>query len=346
MTLPILLDCDTGIDDSVALLLLLASPDVELVGITCTAGNVGARQVATNNLAWLDLVGAPDIEVALGSEVPVLEPTKSTEQIHGPQGIGYAVLPTPIRPLSDRHATEVWIDAVRRRPGEITGLVTGPLTNLALAVRLDPELPRLLKRLVVMGGAFHYPGNTTPASEWNIAVDPEAARVVIEAFGAAHLPDDRLPLWCGLDVTETVIMLPAHLQRLADRLGDQDASLRPELPAGSRSTARNPVLRHLTDAVRFYFEWHAQRGDGWMVQMHDPFAAAIALDPSLGVQRRTTIDVELGGTLTRGMTLADDRGLWGRPANAMVVERTDVGAFFDLLLGRLGDLAERVEGQG
>lgn len=158
-TVPLIVDVDTGIDDSLALLYLMASPEAELLGITCTAGNVTARQVAINNLAWLELCYHPDVEVALGAEVPVIRPLMTTEETHGPQGIGYAELPAPTRTLSSRHATEVWIDNARRRPGEITGLVTGPLTNLALAVKLEPELPRLLKRIVVMGAR-----STTPAT--------------------------------------------------------------------------------------------------------------------------------------------------------------------------------------
>ena len=174
-TTPLIVDVDTGIDDSLALLYLLASPEAELVGITCTAGNVNARQVAINNLAWLELCDGPDVEVALGAEVPIIAPLMTTEETHGPQGIGYAELPAPTRTLSTRHATQVWIDNARKRPGEITGLITGPLTNLALAVKLEPELPLLLKRIVVMGGAFNHPGNTTPTTEWNVAVDPDAA---------------------------------------------------------------------------------------------------------------------------------------------------------------------------
>ena len=172
----IVFDVDTGIDDSLALLYLLASPDeAEILPITCTSGNVPARQVALNILNWLALCDAPEIEVAVGSEVPLLAPLMTTEETHGPQGIGYAELPDSGRAISARHATEVWIDAVRSHPGEVIGLVTGPLTNLALASGLEPELPRMLKRLVVMGGTFDYKGNTTPVSEWNIAVDPDAA---------------------------------------------------------------------------------------------------------------------------------------------------------------------------
>ena len=313
-TVPLLVDVDTGIDDSLALLYLLASPEAEILGITCTAGNVPARQVAINNLAWLDLCGAPEIEVALGSEVPVLAPLMTTEETHGPQGIGYAELPGPTRTISERHATEVWIETARAHPGEVVGLVTGPLTNLALALRLEPELPRLLKRLVIMGGAFHHSGNTTPVSEWNIAVDPESAKMVFDAFSG--LPADRRPIVCALDVTERIEMKPEHLRRIADQIGDEDAALTPDSAFGSRSRARNPVLRHLTDAVRFYFEFHVTHDQGWLAHMHDPFAAAVALHPELATLRAATVDVELGGTLARGQTIADFSALATRVGEA------------------------------
>lgn len=336
----LLVDVDTGIDDSLALLYLLASPEAEIVAITCTAGNVPARQVATNNLAWLELCGVNDIDVALGSEVPVLAPLMTTEETHGPQGIGYAELPTPGRAISERHATQVWIDAVRAAPGEIVGLVTGPLTNVALALRLEPELPRLLKRLVIMGGAFHHSGNTTPVSEWNIAVDPESAKMVFDAFSG--LPADRAPIVCALDVTERIEMRPEHLQRIAAAIGDDDDTLTPDSPHGSRSRATNPVLRHLTDAVRFYFEFHVTHDQGWLAHMHDPFAAAVALHPEIATLRPATVDVELGGTLSRGQTIADYAGLWGREPNAAVVVDTDPAAFFDHLIERVAALALRV----
>lgn len=341
MTTPILMDVDTGIDDSLALLYLLASPDAEIVGITCTAGNVPAKQVAINNLAWLDLCRAPDIEVALGSEVPVLAPLMTTEETHGPQGIGYAVLPEPTRELSKRHAVEVWADAARRRPGEIVGLVTGPLTNLALALRIEPELPRLLKRLVVMGGAFNHPGNTTPVSEWNIAVDPESAKIVFDAFSG--LPEDRRPIVCALDVTETIEMRPEHLTRLAEAAGSTPAEIvRDEDPDGQLSQTSNPIIRYLTDAVKFYLEFHATHDQGFLAHMHDPFAAAIALNPDLAALRHATVDVELGGTLSRGHTIADWAGLWGREHNAAIVVDTDPKAFFDDLIDRVGAYAREV----
>ncbi|MCW3158032.1 nucleoside hydrolase [Micropruina sonneratiae] len=340
-TVPLIVDVDTGIDDSLALLYLMASPEAELLGITCTAGNVTARQVATNNLAWLELCGYADVEVALGAEVPIIAPLMTTEETHGPQGIGYAELPAPTRALSSRHATQVWIDNARRRPGEITGLVTGPLTNLALAVKLEPELPRLLKRIVVMGGAFNHPGNTNPTTEWNVAVDPDAARIVFDAFSG--LPEGRRPVICALDVTERIEMRPHHIAALAEACGSTPAEIiDPDDPPGRRSQASNRVVRHLSDAVRFYMEFHRLYDQGFLAHMHDPFAAAVALDPALATTRRATVDVELAGTLTRGQTVADWRGMWGREPNADIVVDTDPEEFFRRAIERVAALARRV----
>ncbi|MDQ1622930.1 MAG: purine nucleosidase, partial [Actinomycetota bacterium] len=188
----VLMDVDTGIDDALALVYLLSRPEVRLQALTCTAGNVGARQVALNNLALLELCGRQGVEVAIGAEVPLEIPLVTTEETHGPQGIGYAELPPPAQQISARHAVDVWVEEVRAHPGEITGLITGPLTNFALALRRDPELPRLLKGLVIMGGSFNYQGNTTPTAEWNVSVDPHAAKEVFDAYRG--LPEDKLPL--------------------------------------------------------------------------------------------------------------------------------------------------------
>jgi purine nucleosidase len=334
----IIMDVDTGIDDSLALLYLLASPEAEILAITCTSGNVPAKQVAINNLAWLELCNAPQIEVALGSEVPIVAPLMTTEETHGPQGIGYAELPPPTRSISDRHATEVWIDLARKHPGEIIGLITGPLTNLALALRIEPQLPRLLKRIVIMGGAFNHAGNTYPTTEWNIAVDPESAKIVFDSFSG--LPEERRPIVCALDVTELIEMKPVHILRIAELAGSTpEEVIAEEQVDGTRSTASNPVVRHLSDAVRFYMEFHVAHDQGFLAHMHDPFAAAIAIHPEFGTYRSATVDLELAGTLTRGQTVADWRGMWGREHNAAIVVGTDPEAFFEHLIERVGNFA-------
>src|SRR5207249_2366748 len=176
----------------------VASPGVELLAVTCSAGNVPAAQAAANTLSVLELCGASDVEVAVGSAAPVLEPLR-TAISHGPGGLGYAELPAARAPVSPRFGPDLLVEEARSRPGEILLVATGPLTNLALAVRRDPELPLLLRRLAIMGGAFDYPGNTTPAAEFNILVDPEAASIVFGAFSASGVPR---PLICGLNVTE------------------------------------------------------------------------------------------------------------------------------------------------
>ncbi|WP_442800060.1 nucleoside hydrolase [Nocardia sp. NBC_01730] len=335
------MDVDTGIDDSLALLYLLASPDAEIAGIAATAGNVPAAQVAANNLAWLDVCHAPDIEVALGAAGPIAIPLRTTEDTHGPQGLGYAELPAATRRLSPRPAARMWADLARAHPGELVGLCTGPLTNLALALRIEPELPMLLRRLVIMGGAFNHPGNTTPTNEWNVHVDPEAAKEVFDAFAAA--PAQRRPIVCALDITETIEMLPSHLVRFAERAKSLPAELvsennRPE----SRSAASNPIVRYVTDAVRFYFDFHRSHDLGYLAHMHDPFAAAVALDPTLARTRPATVDVELAGTLTRATTVADWAGMWGREPNADIVIGTDPELFFERLITRVGDFAQAV----
>ncbi|MFF0813788.1 nucleoside hydrolase [Rhodococcus sp. NPDC003318] len=334
-SVPLIVDVDTGIDDTVALVYLLSSPEADILSVASTAGNVPAAQVAANNLALLDLCGRPDIEVTLGSPVPLSDDLRTTEDTHGPRGMGHAELPRSPRELSYRDSAQAWVDLARSRPGEITGLVTGPLTNLALALRREPELPRLLRRLVVMGGAFNHPGNTTPKSEWNISVDPEAAKEVFDAFSAA--PADRRPLVCPLDITETLEMTPDHLRRLASAAGSEPAELIAETdPAGTRSRASNPVVRVLFDAIRFYLDFHRAHGQGFIAHMHDPFAAALALDPSIARTRPATVDVELTGTLTRGCTVADWHGMWGREPNADIAVGTDPEAFFDHLISRIG----------
>ncbi|MGV9409350.1 nucleoside hydrolase [Nocardia sp. NPDC003693] len=339
------MDVDTGIDDSLALLYLLASPEAEIIGIAATAGNVPAKQVAANNLAWLEVCRAPEIEVALGAAEPLAIPLRTTEDTHGPQGIGYAELPASTRSVSERDAARLWVELVRAHPGEIVGLCTGPLTNLALALRIEPDLPRLLRRLVIMGGAFNHPGNTTPTNEWNVHVDPEAAKEVFDAFSAA--PADRRPLVCALDITETIEMKPEHLVLLAERAHSVPVELVSEADGPEvRSAASNPIVRYCVDAVRFYFDFHRLYDQGYLAHMHDPFAAAVALDPDLARTRPATVDVELAGTITRATTVADWAGMWGREPNADIVIGTDPALFFERLIGRVGDFARAVYPEG
>lgn len=324
-----------------ALAYLLASADAEIVGIASTAGNVPVDQVCVNNLGLLALCGVTDIPVSRGAERPLTAPLRTAEDTHGPEGLGYARLPGGGRRLTEYDAATAWVQAAREHPGELVGLVTGPLTNLALAMRIEPSLPRLLRRLVIMGGAFDYRGNTTPVAEWNISVDPESGSEVFSVWSAAWGLDvpTHLPIMLGLNLTERVVMTPAILSRLAAAAGSATTPMSVLDDRGSRSAASNPLIRVLEDAMRFYFEFHFDQGEGYLAHLHDPLAAAVALDPELVLYRQATIDVELTGTLTRGMTVADWRGHWGRYPNAHIGFEVDAEAFFDRFIARVGPFA-------
>jgi purine nucleosidase len=344
--IPLILDVDTGIDDSLALLYAAASPEAEIVAATCVAGNIDARQVALNTQAVLELVGRADVEVALGREVPLVRPLETTPETHGPRGLGYAELPPPSRPLSGRHAVDLILDEARRRPGELMLVTLGPLTDLAIAVQRDPTLPRLLRGYTLMGGAYGVPGNTTPTNEWNIHCDPDAAKIVFRAWTDAREADPSIPrpLALGLDVTEQARIFPDDVVRLARRAGstpdDSIALAHGEDPMhATRSVASNPVVRFVADALRFYMEFHDRYDGFYGAFIHDPLAVAATLDRRLVTTEAWYVDVETRGELTTGMTVADRRRLTGRPPNLDVAVGANIPAFLDRLIERIGGLA-------
>ena len=344
--LPLILDVDTGIDDSLALLYAAASPDADLIAATCVSGNVDAEQVGINTRAVLELAGRTDVEVAMGRQIPLVRPLETTPETHGPQGLGHAELPPPSQPLSDRHAVDLILEEARRRPGEITLVTLGPLTNLALAVLREPALPRLLKGYALMGGAFGTSGNTTPTTEWNIHCDPEAAKIVFRAWADAMAADSSIPrpLALGLDVTEQARIEPEHVVRLARRAGstpDDSIALEhgDDPMAPQRSVASDSIVRYVADALRFYFEFHHRYDGFYGAFIHDPLAVAATLDRGLVETYALFVDVETRGEITTGMTVADRRGLTGKPANLDVATSADVATFLDRLIELLGGLA-------
>jgi purine nucleosidase len=355
---PLIIDCDTGIDDSLALLYACASPEAEIVAVTCTAGNVDARQVAENTRAVLELAGRTDVEVALGREVPLARDLVTTPETHGPRGIGWAILPPTGMPLSARHSADLIVEEARRRPGGITRVTLGPLTNAALAVLREPELPRLLGRLVIMGGAYRVPGNTTPVSEWNVHVDPEAAQIVFRAWASAIDRDASRPrgptpdqdasvprvLALGLDVTERAKLLPGHLAALGRRAGTDGSALEARVRSAGGPAPANPVLRYVADSLRFYMEFHEKADGFYGAFIHDPLVVAVALDAGLARFTPVAVDVEVAGEIAAGQTVADWRGLWRRTANADVAVEADADTFLDRLIERLGGLAARGAG--
>jgi purine nucleosidase len=338
---PVFADVDTGVDDALALVYLLANPDADVVGIASTGGNVAVQQVCENNLGLLELCGAADIPVSKGADQPLGCPLRAPGKAHGPRGLGYAELPPSGRRLTSYDAATAWVHAAHTYPGELIGVATGPLTNLALALRAESALPTLLRRLVIMGGAYDYRGNTTPVAEWNISVDPEAAAEVFAVWSESSEPQ-QLPILCGLDLTQKVAMTPEILGKLASAAGSTTTAMSARDERGTRSAASNPVIRVIEDAMRFYFEAHHDGGHGYLAHLHDPLAAAVALDPQLVTTRAATVDVELTGTLTRGMTVVDWSGSWGRKSNAQIGIDVDPAVFFDRFIELVGPFTHRL----
>ncbi len=323
-SVPLILDVDTGIDDAFALLYAIAQPSVRVIGVSSVAGNVDLTKATRNTRAVLALGGRGDIPVWPGAAAPILHAPADASIVHGDSGLGYAVLPEPPAEAAPMHAVDAILKASKDHRGELVLVATGPLTNIAAALLRDPELPRRLKRFVLMGGAFRESGNVTPAAEFNIWHDPEAARIVFRAFGA----EGAAPLVAvGLDVTRQTRIVEEDLAALAKRC----AGL-PRAPG---------LLRFLDDSARYYFElmenWHGARH----LTMHDPLAIAAANDPTLITTHRTAVDVEISGELTRGMTVADWRGVWKRGANAEVALEVDAPRFLDAFFDAMERLARR-----
>jgi inosine-uridine nucleoside N-ribohydrolase len=312
----------------------VASPEAEIAGVSCVAGNVELEHVVSNTLAVLELAGRADIPVAAGADRPLARPLRTAPDTHGPTGLGYAELPAPDGGVVAAHAADAIAGAARDRPGELMLVTLGPLTNVASALRRAPDLPGLLRGLVMMVGSYRSPGNTAPTLEWNAGVDPEALAEVLAAWRAAR--DVRgsvpLPVAFGLDVTERAKMTPEHLARLQSRSGlmEDDA-----------------VVRFITDALRFYFEFHS-RYDGFTgAFIHDALVIAATLDPALARTEALRVEIELEGRWTTGETVTDWRRAWGVPPNLDVAVEADTETFFERFIERLGHLAApRPNGSG
>jgi purine nucleosidase len=307
----LLFDVDTGIDDSLALLFALSHPDVEVVAIGTVAGNVEVDKCTENSLKVVKLRDRTDIPVARGCSRPLVQPLHTAAYVHGNDGLGNSGLPPSGLRATGEHAVEQMIRLARENPGEMTLVAVGPMTNVAVALAREPELPRLIRRVVTMGGAFTYPGNTSPLAEFNIWVDPEAARSVFEAgFNLTIVP---------LDATMQTLLTDEHINRL-----------------GSGAVAS--FVRTVTNAA---MDRSLQRRGRRAFAMHDPLATAIALDPTLMVDApEVPVTVETGGLWTRGFTVADRR--LGKPevvppGRATICLKPDAERFFDLYLSALAE---------
>lgn len=324
---PLILDVDTGVDDALAILYACASAEVDLIAATCVMGNVTLERAVENTLAVLALAGRADVEVAAGAERPLVRDHAPFPVVHGERGLGRAEPPSSSAGVSDRPALRVIVDTVRERRGDVLLVATGPLTNVALALAEEPDLPTLVGGFALMGGAFDHAGNVTPAAEANIWVDPEAAGSVFRAFSGCA--DPQLPICVGLDVTDRVRMSRRDVEEVCE-------------PAPG-----SPLARFVQDAVPFYIEFYERFGSAGAA-MHDPLALAIAIDPSLARLETTRVEVEADGTWTRGETVADLRGIrrspwslgWQLEDNARVALDVDEDAFHERFVARLRSLVE------
>jgi inosine-uridine nucleoside N-ribohydrolase len=301
----IILDCDPGHDDAIALLLALASPEVNLLGVTTVAGNQTLDKTTANAIRVLDHVGRPAVAVAAGAARPLVRELGVAADVHGETGLDGPDLPPPSREPAGTHAID-WIAAtVTANPRPVTLVAVGPLTNVALFVARYPEVAARLERIVLMGGAFGE-GNTTPAAEFNIWVDPEAASRVFQTGVDLTM--------VGLDVTHRALMRPDHAQRLSE---------------GGRAG------RLVAELFAFYTRFH-QRDYGWEgAPVHDALALAHVIDGTLLTTTHCGVVVDTGPELSRGRTNADLRGRAGWTANCHVAVTVDSGRFLDLLVSRL-----------
>lgn len=281
MAIPLLMDVDTGIDDALALMLAVRSPEVELVGVGTVAGNVGALLAARNTLRVLEAVGADRVPVAVGAHGPLLEPFQDATWVHGHDGLGGSGLADPAGAPTEEHAVDQLLRLSHDHASELTVVAVGPLTNLALALRVDPSMASRLRRIVVMGGSARVGGNLAAWAEANIGHDPEAADIVFRAEVARTM--------VGLDVTTQV--------GLDDDAVAQFASS--EDPAAKLAAA---ILPHYLDV---YERWTGER----RCALHDPLAVAAVARPDVVLTRPLHVGVETAGKLTRGMTVVDLRGL-------------------------------------
>jgi inosine-uridine nucleoside N-ribohydrolase len=292
----IILDCDPGIDDACAIALAIGHPDLELAGVTTVAGNVGLGKTTLNAVSVCEFAGAPGTPVTPGSATPLLRPHLDAREVHGETGLGGARLPAPAARPAGGHAVDYIIDTVAAAPGEITLAATGPLTNIALAVRREPRLVTQVRDFVIMGGSSGR-GNVTPAAEYNIWADPEAAAIV---FGAGWTVT-----MIGLDVTLQARATAAVRDRLRPLGPLADDLLLPALGQYASAPGDPPV--------------------------HDACAVAYVAQPGLFGRVPARVDVEVAGRWTSGMTVTDfDAPAAGR--NAQVAMTIDVPAFWDLML--------------
>lgn len=309
--LPIIIDTDPGQDDAVAILLALASPEFEVLGITAVAGNVPLALTEKNARKVCELAGRPDVKVYAGAVRPMLRSLVTAESVHGKTGLDGPVLPEPRMPLQQQHGVDFIIDTLMgRNAGTVTLCILGPLTNIGLALVREPRIASRIARVVAMGGGFFEGGNTTPAAEFNIYVDPHAARLVFEA----GIPITLVPLDCTHQALTTAARI-GKFRKLPNRSG--------------------PAIAAMLD---FYERFDEQKYGTEGGPLHDPCVIAWLLKPELFQGRLVNVAIECESELTMGMTVFDWWHVSGRTPNATVLRNVDADGFFNLLAERIARL--------
>jgi purine nucleosidase len=303
----IILDVDTGVDDALAILLAAKSPDLDLLAVTAVAGNVELEKTQENSLKVIEVAGRDDVPVAAGCDRPLIRPLRTAAYAHGSNGLNDVDFPKAKGELADKHSVDMIIDLIRRYPGEVTLIPTGPLTNIAMAIQKAPDIVGLMKEIVLMGGAAFCPGNTTAVAEFNIWVDPEAARVVFNSGAKVTM--------VGLDVTMRACLTQADVERML---------------AANRNRVTEFINTVLAPGFKRAQERHWDKG----LAMHDPLTVAAVIDPTLIKTGYYHVDVATSG-ITDGMTVVDARSFHfeDQPGpNAFVATEVDAKRFIDLYI--------------
>lgn len=307
----IIIDTDPGQDDAIAILLAFASPEIDVLGLTAVAGNVPLALTQKNARIICELAGRGDVPVYAGCDRPLVRKLVTAEHVHGKTGLDGPAMPDPVMPLAEGHGVDFIIETLRREAAHtVTLCPLGPLTNIAEAFRRAPDVIGRVQQIVLMGGAYFEVGNITPAAEFNIYVDPEAADIVFRS----GVPIVVMPL----DVTHKVLTTRARVEAFR-----------------ALGTEVGRVCAEWSDFFeRFDMEKYGSEG----APLHDPTVIAYLLAPGLFRGRHINVEIEVQSDLTRGMTVADWWGVTDRPANALFIGDVDAEGFFALLTERLGRL--------
>lgn len=308
----IILDCDPGHDDAIALLLAHGNPNIELLAVTTVVGNQTLDKVTRNALSVARIANITNVPFAAGAVRPLIRNVEIAPDIHGDSGLDGPVLPEPTIQLDKRHAIDLIIDTIMSHPPKTVTLVpTGGLTNIAMAVRKEPKIVERVKEVVLMGGGYHV-GNWSAVAEFNIKIDPEAAHIVF---------NEKWPVtMVGLDLTHQALATPEVIEKI--------------------KAIKTKPAKFVLEMLEFFGKMYKQAQGFTYPPVHDPCAVAYVINPELIKTKRVPVDIELTGTLTLGMTVADFRFPPDDNCHTQVATELDHTGFWDLIVDSLKRIGE------